>query len=174
LVRPPRPKRHVEGPQWRPSDPTLTVSEIAEKLRPIAPDVKATLIRLSHWTLQGMLIPVDQMHGGTGKSRIYAADDVYSAAILHVLTTFGLTVSALRPFWADILPKARLALPKWKKNRGDLYLKIWIRSPRIGAFEVSAKPPQFQDLKPPYEQESLPPEIMLAVDLAVLWGRMEP
>jgi hypothetical protein len=159
---------------WKPGDPTLTVSEIAQILLPIAPDVKATLIRLSHWTLQGMLIPVEQMHAGTGKRRVYAADDVYSAAILHVLTDFGITLSSVRWFWFDVLSKARLALPEWKKKRGALYLKVWRRSTGIGSFGVSAEPPQFRDLKLSSEQESQPAELMLAIDLAVLWGRIEP
>jgi hypothetical protein len=124
--------------------------------------------------LQGMLIPVEQMHAGTGKRRVYAADDVYSAAILHVLTDFGLTVSAVRWFWFDVLSVVRLALPEWKKKRGDLYLKVWRRSTGIGSFGVNAEPPQFRDLKLSSEQESQPAELMLAIDLAVLWGRIEP
>jgi DNA-binding transcriptional MerR regulator len=163
----------VEGPHWRAGDPTLTVSEIAEKLRPIASDAKATLIRLSHWTLQGMLIPVDQMHAGTGKRRIYAADDVYSAAILHVLTAFGLTVSAVRPL-VDGLSQARSAVSGWKKQRGELYFKVWWRSPGRASFWVDSEPPAFKDLKHPIvEQESQPAELLLAIDLNELWARIE-
>ena len=175
MPRPPRPKRRVEGPQWRPGDPTLTVSEIAEKLRPVAPDVKATLIRLSHWTLQGMLIPVDQMHAGTGKRRIYAADDVYSAAILHVLTAFGLTVSAVRPL-VDGLSQARSAVPGWKKQRAELYFKVWWRSPGRATFDVDAKQPEFKDkdLRNTYtEPDPQPAELLLAIDLRELWSRIE-
>jgi hypothetical protein len=159
---------------WKPGDPTATIGEMAQRLRPIAPNVEATVIRLRHWTTGLMLVPIEKMHAGTGRHRAYAADDVYNAAILHVLADFGLTISAVRPFWVDILFKARLALPEWKKKRGDLYLKIWRRSPGSGMFEVSAKPPKFQDLKPSSEQESQPAELMLAVDLAALWGRIEP
>ena len=154
---------------------TLTVSEIAEKLRPVAPDVKATLIRLSHWTLQGMLIPVDQMHAGTGKRRIYAADDVYSAAILHVLTAFGLTVSAVRPL-VDGLSQARSAVPGWKKQRAELYLKVWWRSPGRATFDVDAKQPEFKDkdLRNTYtEPDPQPAELLLAIDLRELWSRIE-
>lgn len=165
----------MEGPQWRPGDPTLTVSEIAGKLRPVAPDVKATLIRLSHWTLQGMLIPVDQMHAGTGRRRIYAADDVYSAAILHVLTTFGLTVSAAR-LLVDGLSAARSAVPGWKKQRGELYFKVWWRSPGRATFNVDATSPEFKnkDLRNPYtEPDPQPAELLLAIDLNELWSRVE-
>ena len=151
----------------------MTISEIAEKLRPIAPDVKASLIRLSHWTLQGMLIPVDQMHAGTGKRRIYSADDVYSAAILHVLTTFGLTVSAVR-LLVDGLSQARSAVPEWKKKRGSLYFKVWWRSPGRASSGVDAEPPLFRDLKNPYvEHESQPTELIVAIDLRELWSRIE-
>jgi hypothetical protein len=161
--------------RWKPGDPVATIGEIAQRLRPIAPNVEATVIRLRHWTTGLMLVPIDKMHAGTGKHRVYAADDVYNAAILHVLADFGLTISAVRPFWVDILFKARLALPEWKKKQGALYLKIWRRSPGIGAFVVNSEPPQFEDLKRPYDkEESLPPELMLAIDLAALLGRIEP
>jgi len=152
----------------------MTVSEIAERLRPIAPDVEATITRLRHWTTQLMLLPVQQLHQGTGKHRLYAADDVYSAAILHVLTSFGLTVSAVRPL-VDGLSKARFAAPKWKEKRGPLYLAVWRRAPGRAVVDVTEEEPKTSaDLRAPGRNEpELIGELMLVIDLARLWSRIE-
>jgi DNA-binding transcriptional MerR regulator len=111
-------QRRVGGPAWVEGDPTLTVGEIAERLSPIAPNVAGTVQRIRHWTREQMLLPVDQLHAGTGKHRRYAADAVYDAAILHVATTAGLNVSSQR-YLIDALTQARFALPKWKRARSQ-------------------------------------------------------
>lgn len=165
------PKRRVGGPAWRPGDPTVTVGEIAARLAPIAPDTKATIERIRHWTREQMLLPVDQFHEGTGKHRLYAADDVYSAAILHVLTSFGLTVSAVLPL-VNGLTLARLKVSKWKKKRGPFYFKVWMRSPARASAWVSEEEPQLEDLRV-RDEERKPAELMLCIDLAELWGRIE-
>jgi DNA-binding transcriptional MerR regulator len=124
-----QPKRKVGGPwTWVPGDPTLTVGEIAAALAPIEPDVEATVQRIRHWTREGMLLPVNRLHAGTGKHRQYAADAVYDAAVLHVFTSNGLNVSSMRHL-VDALTFARFALPKWKSARSKglaptLYLFI--------------------------------------------------
>jgi len=61
------------------------------------------------------MLPVDFHHAGTGKHRRYAADAVYDAALLHVLTSAGFTVSAMR-YLVDALTQARFALPEWKEK----------------------------------------------------------
>ena len=109
-------RRRVGGPAWKPGDPTLTVSEIAEGLKPIAPDTSSTLNRIRHWFREQMLLPVDQEHAGSGKHRRFGADAVYDAAVLHVLTDTGLPVSGSRDL-VDALTRARIALPKWKAAR---------------------------------------------------------
>lgn len=144
---------------------------MAQRLRPIAPDVEATVTRLRHWTTQLMLLPVEKLHEGTGRHRLYAADDVYSAAILQVLTTFGLTVSAVRPL-VDGLSQARSAVPEWKKKRGPLYLKVWLRTPARAASSVTEHEPKLEDLSVG-EEEPKPADLMLVVDLAQLWSRIE-
>jgi|HubBroStandDraft_4_1064222.scaffolds.fasta_scaffold14152_5 DNA-binding transcriptional MerR regulator len=121
-------QRRVGGPAWTPGDPTLTVGEIAERLSPIAPDVSGTVQRIRHWTREQMLLPVDQLHAGTGKHRQYSADAVYDAAILHIATNAGLNISSQR-YLVDALTKARIAVPKWKGERDKgrarpLYLRI--------------------------------------------------
>jgi hypothetical protein len=113
-----RPQRRAGGPvqTWKPGDPTLTVSELAEALAPIAPDVAGTVQRIRHWTRERVLFPVDLQHAGAGKHRRYAVDAICDAAILHVLTAFGLPVSGSRML-TDATTFARFAVPKWKAAR---------------------------------------------------------
>jgi DNA-binding transcriptional MerR regulator len=170
------PKKRAVGPAWRPGDATMTVGEIAARLAPIAPDTEATIQKIRHWAREGIMEPVAQVHEGTGRHRLYAADDLYTSAILYVLTSFGLTITALRPL-VDSLTQARLALPGWKKKRGPLYFKVWRRSPGLATFDVDAKPPEFKDkdLRNPYtEPDPQPAELLLAIDLHELWSRVEP
>ena len=103
-------------PTWKPGDPTLTVSELAEALAPIAPDVPGTVQRIRHWTRERVLFPVDLQHAGAGKHRRYSVDAIYDAAILHVLTAFGLPVSGSRML-TDATTFARFAVPEWKTAR---------------------------------------------------------
>lgn len=63
-----------------------------------------------------MLLPVDLQHAGAGKHRLYAVDAVYDAAVLHVLTAFGLPVSGSRML-TDALTYARFAVARWKAAR---------------------------------------------------------
>ena len=165
------PKRRVGGPAWRPGDPTLTVGQIAERLRPIAPDVETTVQRIRHWTRERMMLPVGALHGGTGKHRLYAADNVYSAAILHVFTAFGLNISTVR-ILVEGLTLARLKAPTWKKKRGPLYLTVWWRSPSRAKCWVDEEEPKLEDLKV-RDEEPKPSDLMLVIDLAQLWGRIE-
>ena len=55
--------------------PTLTVGQIFEQLGPIAPDAAAAMReRIRHWTREGLLLPVNQHHAGTGRHRRYSPD----------------------------------------------------------------------------------------------------
>lgn len=83
----------------------------------------ALVERIRHWTREQLLLPVSQIHAGTGRARLYSSDVVFDAALLHVLTSAGFTVSSMR-YLVDALTAARLALPKWKKEGGPLYLVI--------------------------------------------------
>jgi DNA-binding transcriptional MerR regulator len=109
-------RRRVGGPAWRQGEPTLTVSEIADALAPIAPDVAGTVQRIRHWTREQMMLPVGELHSGPGKHRRYAADAVYDAAILHVLTSAGFSVSSHRDL-VDSLTQARFEIAKWKSAK---------------------------------------------------------
>jgi DNA-binding transcriptional MerR regulator len=75
---------------------TVTVSDLAEALAPIAPDVDGTIQRIRHWTREDVLLPVAFRHAGAGKYRQYSPAAIYNAAVLHVLTAAGLPISQSR------------------------------------------------------------------------------
>jgi hypothetical protein len=65
---------------------TLTVSEIAERIRRPHEDMRAAGDRIRNWTREGLLNPVGEKHPGTGKVRRYPADTLMEAALLQVIT----------------------------------------------------------------------------------------
>lgn len=77
--------------------PILTVGQIVEQLGPVAPDAAAMSERIRHWTREGLLLPVNQHHAGTGRHRRYGPDASYEAAILNALATAGLQLVS-RPY----------------------------------------------------------------------------
>ena len=96
--------------------PTLTVGQIVEQLGPIAPDAAAMSERIRHWTREGLLIPVNQYHAGTGRHRRYSSHATYEAAILNALATAGLQLVS-RPYIQPALSQARAALRKWQEAK---------------------------------------------------------
>jgi DNA-binding transcriptional MerR regulator len=117
------------------------------------------MIRLRNWTLQQMLLPARKLHEGTGRHRLYAEDDVYSAALLYALTDLGLDISTVRHL-VDGLTQARFAAPKWKKTKGPLYLVVSRSLTRTESDVVEVEPKPTGD-------------VTLIVDLARLWARIE-
>jgi DNA-binding transcriptional MerR regulator len=104
----------VDAPEL--GKPTLTVGQIVEQLGPVAPDAAAMSERIRHWTREGLLLPVNQHHAGTGRHRGYSPDAVYEAAILNALATAGLHLVS-RPYVHAALSQARAALKKWQEAR---------------------------------------------------------
>jgi DNA-binding transcriptional MerR regulator len=96
--------------------PTLTVGQIVEQLGPVAPDPAATSERIRHWTREGLLLPIDQHHAGTGRHRRYSPDASYEAAILNALANAGLQLVS-RPYIQAALTQARAALKRWRQAR---------------------------------------------------------
>jgi hypothetical protein len=94
--------------------PTLTVGQIVKQLWPFAPDAAAMSERIRHWTREGLLLPIDQHHPGTGRHRRYSSDATYEAAILNALATAGLQLVS-RPYIQTALNQARSALQKWRQ-----------------------------------------------------------
>jgi hypothetical protein len=94
----------------------LTVSDIAARLAPIAPNLHNTVQRLRHWGREGVLRPIESTHAGPGIHRLYADWVIYSAAFLWVLTTAGLPVSHSR-FLKTVMPEVDSAAAQWHAAR---------------------------------------------------------
>jgi MerR HTH family regulatory protein len=96
---------------------TLTVGQIVEQLGPITPDAAAAMReRIRHWTREGLLLPVNQHHAGTGRHRRYSPDTSYEAKVLNALANAGLQLVS-RPYIQAALSKARAVLQKWRQAR---------------------------------------------------------
>jgi DNA-binding transcriptional MerR regulator len=96
---------------------TLTVGQIVEQLSPGVPDAAAAMSeRIRHWTREGLLLPIDQHHAGTGRHRRYSPDTSYDAAVLNALANAGLQLVS-RPYIQAALSQARAALQKWRHAR---------------------------------------------------------
>jgi hypothetical protein len=108
-------------------EPTLTVGQIVERLGPLAPDASTASERIRHWTREGLLIPVSQLHAGTGKPRGYNANSPFTAAVLSALSTAGLQIVS-RPYIKTALREAGLALQKWQQaqNAGHKLLLFFL------------------------------------------------
>jgi MerR HTH family regulatory protein len=97
--------------------PTLTVGQIVEQLGPVTPDAAAAMSeRIRHWTREGLLLPVDQHHAGTGRHRRYSPDTSYEATVLSALASAGLQLVS-RPYIQAALSQARAVLQKWRQAR---------------------------------------------------------
>ena len=72
--------------------------------------------RIRHWTREGLLLPVNQHHAGTGRRRRYSPDTSYEAAVLNALASSGLQLVS-RPYIQAALSHARAVLQKWRQAR---------------------------------------------------------
>ena len=95
--------------------PTLTVGQIVEQLGAVAPNSAAAMSeRIRHWTREGLLVPVDQHHAGTGRRRRYSSDTGYEAAVLNAFASSGLHLVS-RPYIQAALSHARAVLQNWRQ-----------------------------------------------------------
>lgn len=94
--------------------PTLTVGQLVEQLGPLVVDTAAMSERIRHWTREGLLVPADQHHAGTGRHRRYDVEAAYEAAILNALATAGLQLVS-RPYIRAALNQSKAALQKWQQ-----------------------------------------------------------
>jgi DNA-binding transcriptional MerR regulator len=164
----------VGGPE--PDEGALTVGTLAERIKPIDPDVGGTIERIRHWVREGLLWPSSQHHAGTGKHRQFSESAVYDVAVLHVLTRAGLSISSQR-YLADALTKVRYAVPKWRQARtqGRKY------APHLIVFWTAAGMAQFgvyeegDDAKPAERAGFKASDVVLTFDfdLGKLFAKVE-
>lgn len=150
--------------------PTLTVGQIVEQLSAVAPDPAAISERIRHWTREGILVPVDQHHAGTGRHRRYTSDTGYEAAVLNSLANAGLHLVS-RPYIQDALRHARAALQKWRQAIGAghelplFFLVISHEPTRVGSEPIVSTHEGVVSPAPAAE-------IMIVVNLSQLFLRM--
>lgn len=167
-------QRRVGGPAWKPGDPTLVVSEIAEALKLIAPDTPSTLNRIRHWFREQMLLPVDQKHAGSGRHRRFGADAPFDAAVLCALTDAGIPVSGSRAL-VDALTFARFALPKWKAARAKgqaLDLTVFIARTAQGFTQVGVLGLGEERMKDQAGFKVADVVLTIEVNLSKLWAQV--
>jgi hypothetical protein len=106
-----------------------TAGGIADRLLPIArrQDTAALVERIRAWT-PTFLTPAEQYGEGAGRHVQFDIDaTVPLAALLTVLADAGLGVAYQRAL-VDAYSMARLALEKWRRSKGQLWL-IMSQSP---------------------------------------------
>jgi hypothetical protein len=151
--------------------PTLTVGQIVEQVGPVAPDAAAAMSeRIRHWTREGLLLPVNQQHGGTGRHRRYSADTSYEAAVLNALANAGLQLVS-RPYIQAALSQARAVLQRCRQARNAgrklplFFLVISHEATRIGGEPTASIHQGIVKYDPAAE-------IMIVVNLSQLFLRM--
>jgi hypothetical protein len=107
---------------------TLTVSEIAERVRRPHEDVRIAGDRIRNWTREGLLEPVGEKNPGTGKVRRYPESALIDAALLQVITDCtGVAAVAA----GGLLNDARAFFARMKRA-GDLESAALVISKSVG------------------------------------------
>jgi hypothetical protein len=65
---------------------TLSVKDIAERIKRPGEELQVTVDRLRNWTDQGLIHQVGEKNPGKGRARRYGRDALLEAALLEVLT----------------------------------------------------------------------------------------
>jgi DNA-binding transcriptional MerR regulator len=110
---------------------SLTISDLAVALSPIAPDIPATTQQIRHWTREGLLVPIQDLHSGPGVHRRYASDAVLEAAVLSVFANTGFPISGSQVL-AEAMTQLRLEIAKRKVGKGRKKPHIIIMRTALG------------------------------------------
>jgi len=105
---------------------TYTLKEVAALLVRTgdANDTQRVARQIRHWTLCDVLETTSRKHTGTGTSRRYAGDEVRIAALLVVLTKYGMTMTELEHF-RELNESVLEAWHKHQSRRKDLGDLFW-------------------------------------------------
>jgi DNA-binding transcriptional MerR regulator len=115
----------------------LTIRSLAERLIPIAPDPDATTQQIRHWTREGLLIPIQDLHSGPGMHRLYHPEDsVCEAAVLSVVANAGLPISGSQ-ILADAMTQVRLEIARRKTGKGRKSPHLVIMRTALGVNAVA-------------------------------------
>jgi DNA-binding transcriptional MerR regulator len=146
----------------------LTVSDLAEALAPIAPDVAGTIQRIRHWTREGVLQPIAFAHSGPGKHRRYSPAAIYSAAVLHVLTIAGLPVSQSQ-FLTQLMQWSNEFAMQWITARDKALI---VKSGRL-TVAVTAKGEIRVERRGPTDADAPDVVLAIALDLAKIFTQVD-
>jgi hypothetical protein len=174
---PPQVKHHaltaapltVGSPEFKAA--SLTVRRIVEQLSPVVPDAAAAMSeRIRHWTREGLLLPIDQHHAGTGRHRRYSPDTSYDAAVLNALANAGIQLVS-RPYIQAVLSQAREALQKWRHARSARHkLPLFFLVISHGVTWINGEPTaSIHEGKVKHDPAA---EIMIVVNLSQLFSRV--
>jgi DNA-binding transcriptional MerR regulator len=107
---------------------TLTVSDIAERIRRPHEDLRIAGDRIRNWTREGLLVPAGEKNPGTGKVRRYPETALIDAALLQVITDCtGVAAVAA----GELLKEARKIFSRAQKD-GSLRDSTFVISKSVG------------------------------------------
>jgi hypothetical protein len=121
---------------------TLTVSEIAERIRRPHEDLRIAGDRIRNWTREGLLEPVGEKNPGTGKVRRYPESTLLDAALLQVITD----CTGIAAVAAGILLKEARAIFALMKNEGELKSAALVISKSVGETRWTMTPVKAKDI----------------------------
>jgi hypothetical protein len=121
---------------------TLTVSDIAERIRRPHEDMRIAGDRIRNWTREGLLEPVGEKNPGTGKVRKYPESALIDCALLQVITDCtGISAAAASP----LLTEARAIFGLMKKT-GELQSAALVISKSVGETKWTMLPVKAKDI----------------------------
>jgi hypothetical protein len=92
---------------------TVTVGEIAQRIKEPGEELSAIVDRLRSWTKEGLLKPLGKRKPGTGVKRVYAERAIIDAAILSLLSRhYGAASPKMLSLFAGALAGLDAALDK--------------------------------------------------------------
>ena len=121
---------------------TLTVSEIAERIRRPHEDVRIAGDRIRNWTREGLLVPVGEKNPGTGKVRRYPESALIDAALLQVITD----CTGIAAVAAGMLLKEARAIFALMKKTGELQSAALVISKSVGDTKWTMIPVKAKDI----------------------------
>jgi hypothetical protein len=104
---------------------SLTVSDLVERANPgNEAERELWLRRVRYWSAQGVLKPIGEQHGGSGRHRRYDTEETYLAAVLLRLERPIGAVSAIADFIREALSGSARFIDAWAeaKRGADVHI----------------------------------------------------
>jgi hypothetical protein len=136
---------------------TYTLREVARMIarKGDEDDVRRVMRQIRHWTVCEALVPEGDVHTGTGVSRRYGADEVRIAALLLVLSKYGMTMTEFE-YLREMLENV---VESWRPGEEDLFWevtwneeafrgKVSIGAPEMLTYQAKYRPGKRRKKKP--------------------------